>query len=317
MDIILLILGLAVLIIGGEILVKGAVGIALKFNVSVLVVGMTIVSFGTSAPELLISIKAALQGHPDISMGNVIGSNIANISLILGITTIIFPIVINKDSIRIDWPVMMAASIIMYLFILNQIIGFLEGLLLFLLLIVFNAFLIIKSRRENRKKAEDDDPELKVEAQMSILKGITFFLIGCIGLIFGAEWFLNGAVGIATNLGISERVIGLTIVAFGTSVPELITSTIAAFRKETDISIGNLIGSNVFNILGILGITGMVKEIPISLEILNKDIFFMLAISFLIFPMMLFKRKIGRTKGVFLLLFYIVYTTILFLPPLF
>jgi cation:H+ antiporter len=312
MDALYLLLGLIVLIIGGEVLVKGAVGIALKFNVSVLVVGMTIVSFGTSAPELLISTKAALQGHPDISMGNVIGSNIANISLILGITTIIFPIMINKDSVRIDWPVMMMSSLILYLFTLNGIIGFYEGLLLFVLLIAFNAFLIIKSRRENRRKAEEEDPELQTEAQMPVSKAVIFFLLGCTGLVFGAEWFLNGAVGIATNLGISERIIGLTIVAFGTSVPELITSAIAAFKKETDISIGNLIGSNVFNILGILGITGMVKEIPISLEILNNDIYWMLGISLLIYPLMIYKRSIGRMKGTILLAFYVTYIYLLF-----
>jgi cation:H+ antiporter len=307
MDYFLLVIGLAVLIAGGEILVKGAVGLALKFNISVLVVGMTVVSFGTSAPELLVSVKAALQGHPDISMGNVIGSNIANISLILGITTIIFPIVINKDSIKVDWPVMMFSSLLLYVFILNNILGFAEGLLLLVFLILFNAWLIIKSRKENRKAAAEEGPELKAESTLPVWRCITYVAIGCIGLLFGAEWLLTGAVGIAESFGVSERVIALTIVAFGTSVPELITSSIAAIKKETDISIGNLIGSNVFNILGILGITGMVKEVPVNEIILNQDIIWMLVVSAALLPLMFFGKKIGRVKGLALFSFYVIY----------
>ncbi|HET6245266.1 MAG: calcium/sodium antiporter [Bacteroidetes bacterium] len=307
MEYLLLIVGLAILISGGEILVKGAVAIALKFNVSVLVIGMTIVSFGTSAPELLVSIKAAIQGHPDISIGNVIGSNIANISLILGVTTIIFPILINKDSLKIDWPMMMVSSMIFYLFLLNNLIGFYEGLFLFLFLILFNFWIIYKSRKEHKKIPKNDEPELIPEVTTPIWKSLLFILLGVLGLILGAEWFLNGAVGIAENFGISERIIAITVVAFGTSVPELVTSGIAALKKQTDISIGNLIGSNIFNLLGILGITAMVKEIPISIEMANFDIYWMLGISLLIFPLMYFGRKIGRLKGLVLVSFYLVY----------
>lgn len=311
MDYLLLIAGLAVLIGGGEILVKGAVAVALKFNVSVLVIGMTIVSFGTSAPELLVSIKAAIQGHPDISIGNVIGSNIANISLILGITTLIFPILIKKDSLNIDWPVMMASGLIFYVFLWDNFVHFTEGFILFGLLILFNVWVIVKSRKEHRKSAEKEDPELIPEVKIPVWKSTVFILIGCLGLALGAEWFLTGAVGIAESFGISERIIAITVVAFGTSVPELITSGIAALKKETDISIGNLIGSNVFNILGILGITAMVKEIPVSVEMASFDIYWMLAISLLIFPLMYFGKKIGRIKGFILVSFYLIYIFVL------
>jgi cation:H+ antiporter len=311
MDYFILILGLAILIAGGEILVKGAVALALKFNISVLVVGMTVVSFGTSAPELLVSIKAALGGHPDISMGNVVGSNIANISLILGLTTLILPISVNKNSIKIDWPIMMLASLLLYVFIFNGILGPLEGAFLFLSLLIFNVWLIFKSRKDNLRAAAEQGDELISEPGMPLSKSIIFILLGCVGLLFGADWFLKGAVGIAHNFGISERIIALTIVAFGTSVPELITSVIAAFRKQTDISIGNLIGSNVFNILGILGITGMVKEINVSTEILYSDMFWMLGLSFAILPLMYFGKMFGRVKGAFLLLFYITYIFLL------
>jgi cation:H+ antiporter len=307
MDFLILILGLAILIVGGEILVKGAVALALRFNVSVLVVGMTVVSFGTSAPELLVSIKAALGGHPDISMGNVVGSNIANISLILGLTTIILPITVNRNSIIIDWPIMMLASLLLYAFIYNGILGPIEGALMFLSLIVFNLWLIFKSRKENRIAADLEGIELEPQSSMSLLKSISFIIIGCVGLVFGADWFLKGAVGIAEDLGISERIIALTIVAFGTSVPELITSVIAAFRKQTDISIGNLIGSNLFNILGILGITGMVKEINVSSDILHSDMIWMLVVSFLVLPLMYFGKQFGRVKGALLFVFYLSY----------
>jgi cation:H+ antiporter len=312
MDYLLLISGLAILIIGGEVLVKGAVSLALKFKISVLVVGMTIVSFGTSAPELLISAKAALDGHPDISIGNVVGSNIANISLILGLTTIIFPIVVSKDSLRVDWPMMMIASILCYVFMLNLELGFTEGLFFVLFLVIFNAALIIKSILENRRAAREEDSDLEAESQMKVWKSITMIVLGVGGLLLGSEWFLKGTIGVSRSFGISERIIALSVVAFGTSIPELITSVIAAFRKETDISIGNLIGSNLFNILGILGITALIKPIEISPVIMQNDIFWMLGISAALLPLMYFGKRIGRYKGILLFLFYLTYIFLLF-----
>ena len=307
MDYFWLILGLITLVVGGEFLVKGAVSIALKFNISTLVVGMTIVSFGTSAPELIVSLKAALKGHPDLAIGNIMGSNIANISLVLGITALIFPIAVNRNSLRIDWPMMMIASTLFTVFIWDLKIKMWEGAILFSILIGFGFWLIQKSRKEGMKTAAESDEFLEEKSESNILLNLLFIAMGCAGLAYGADWLVTGAVGIAETFGVSERIIGLTVVAFGTSVPELVTSSVAAFRKETDISIGNLIGSNIFNIYGILGITAMVTEIPINPDILSSDLLWMLGISLLVFPIMLIKHKVMRTEGFLLFAFYVIY----------
>ena len=304
MEYLLLILGLAILIVGGEFLVKGAVGIAHRYELSPLVVGMTIVSFGTSAPELLVSVQAALEGHPQISIGNVVGSNIANLALVLGITTIIFPMSVKGDTIKIDWPMMMGATVLFYLAIVfDSILNWYEGLAFVLILATFVVWLIRKSRAE---KNEDDKIEQKEKAA-NILSSILLIIGGGIGLSFGAKFLLDNAVKIAANFEVSEHIIAATIVAFGTSVPELTTSCIAAFKKQTDISLGNLIGSNLFNILGILGITGMITEIPISADVMSYDIFWMLGISFFILPLVLFGKKISKFGGVILFATYILY----------
>jgi cation:H+ antiporter len=306
MEYVQLIGGLIVLIITGELLVRGAVGFALKFKVSPLVIGMTIVSFGTSAPELLVSLNAALDGHPELAIGNVLGSNIANLALVLGITTMILPIVVKRTTVALDWPIMMLATVLFYLFALNRNFDWWEGLIYVVGLIVFNVYLFWKSMRDN-KSALNDEIELEGDAQsLKIRKSILFIIVGAVGLALGASWLLDGAVTIATNFGVSEHIIGVTILAFGTSVPELITSIMAALKKETDISVGNLIGSNIFNLMAVLGITSMVKEIPISEQVLSNDVFWMLGISLLLFPLML-RYKIGRISGVILFASYCLY----------
>lgn len=305
MDYILLIGGLAILIAGGEVLVRGAVGIALKFNLSPLVIGMTIVSFGTSAPELIVSLKAALEGHPEIAIGNVVGSNIANITLVLGITTMILPISVQKNTLKIDWPIMMAVSVLFYLFILNGVLNTWEGATFVLLLLIF----VVYQLKSSQKNEADDKEELKEEVISkfpSILKHLIFILIGVVGLAFGADWLLEGAINIAKNFGVSEHVISVTIVAFGTSVPELATSIIAAFKKQMDISVGNLIGSNIFNLLAVLGITSLIKEIPISNQVITSDVLWMLGTSLLLLPFML-NYNISRWKGAVLTLSYLAY----------
>ena len=305
MEYILLIGGLIILIAAGEGLVRGAVGIALKFNLSPLLIGMTIVSFGTSAPELLVSLKAALAGHPEIAIGNVVGSNIANIALVLGITTLIFPIVVKRSTIRLDWPIMIGSTILFFLFIQDSNLDRWEGLIYVVGLVLFNFFQFWKYKKDKSNELIELD-ELSEES--SIYKSIFFIIGGVVGLAFGAKWLLSGAVTIASNLGVSEHVIGVTILAFGTSIPELITSVMAALKKQTDISIGNLIGSNIFNLLAVLGITSLVKEIPISEKVLQNDVYWLLIISFIIFPFMLGKpSKIGRIKGAILFTFYLVY----------
>ncbi|MDF1673100.1 MAG: calcium/sodium antiporter [Vicingaceae bacterium] len=305
MEYVLLIGGLITLIIAGEALVRGAVGIALKFKIPTLVIGMTIVSFGTSAPELLVSLKAALDGHPELSIGNVVGSNVANIALVLGLTAMILPIAVKRSTAKIDWSIMMAATILFYIFIIDNSIQWYEGLIFVLGLIAFNIYMfrsIAKKKDEVELDVDEDEA-----GKQNIFVQILFIIIGCVGLAYGASWLLDGAVTIASDFGVSEHVIAVTIVAFGTSVPELITSVVAAIKKETDISVGNLIGSNIFNILGVLGITSLVKEIPVSLQVVNNDIFWVLAISFLVLPLMIINYKINRVRGFLLFVSYGVY----------
>jgi cation:H+ antiporter len=308
----LLLIGLATLIGGGEFLVRGAVGIAQKLRLSSLVIGMTVVSFGTSAPELIVSIKAALAGNPDIAMGNVIGSNIANIALVLGITVLIFPLPVDRNTKIIDWPMMFVASILFFLFALNGTIARWEGIVLFSLLIAFITFLIRNSRKKSAQLMEESE-EFVIPDVRATLKSISFLSIGLVGLYFGADWLLTGAVDIARNLGMEERIIGITIIAFGTSVPELVASGVAAYHKETDISIGNLIGSNIFNIMAVIGLTVIVKPIGVSEKTLSVDMIWMLAIALALLPMLLLGKKITRFKGLLLLGSYVAYIAILLL----
>ncbi|MCB0802273.1 MAG: calcium/sodium antiporter [Flavobacteriales bacterium] len=307
MEYLLLVTGFVVLILGGEFLVRGAVSLALKLNISPLVVGMTIVSFGTSAPELLVSIEAAITGHPDVSMGAVVGSNISNISLVLGLTVLIFPISISKNTLKIDWPLMMVASILLYILCLDGVIDFKEGILFIAILASFTAWLFIKSRKKGEIVNADLDIDVEQSVKTNIWRDLLFLLLGFTGLFYGADWLIGSVVEIATNHGISEKLISVTVVAFGTSLPELVTSCMAAFRKETDISIGNLIGSNLFNILAILGITSLIEPIAVSDSINHFDMYYMLGISLLVFPLMYFGRKVGRLKGLLLVSVYIIY----------
>lgn len=312
MNYFLLIIGLATLIAGGEFLVKGAVGIAKKAHISSLVIGMTVISFGTSAPELVVSIKAALSGSPEIAIGNVIGSNIANIALVLGITVLIFPIVVDRNSKILDWPMMMLASILFYLFAFDNVIKQWEGIVLFGILVIFTTYLIISSRKKTKKElaalTAEVDEELK---HMNPLIAVGFVLLGLVGLFFGAGWLLDGAVNIAYDIGMSKSVVGVTIVAFATSVPELVTSAVAAFKKETDISIGNLIGSNLFNIMAVIAITAIIKPIPVEQSVLDSDFIWMLAIAAALLPLMIIGKKLNRFKGALLLGSYVAYIAIL------
>jgi cation:H+ antiporter len=301
-----LIIGLVALILGGELLVRASVGFALRAHIAPLVIGMTIVSFGTSAPELLVSISAALEGHPDVSTGAVIGSNISNLALVLGITVLIYPIHIKRDSLTIDWPVMMLASILLYCFSSNLLLEAWEGVLFLVILVSFSAWLITRSRKKGiALSVVEEVGEMK--KPRPIVKDVLFFVLGIAGLYGGSEWLIDAVVSIAHSKGVSEKLVSVTIVAFGTSLPELVTSVVAAFRKETDISIGNLIGSNIFNILAILGITAIVKPIKVSPSLLQFDAYFMLGVAALLLPFMMHERKVGRIKGGILVLIYILY----------
>lgn len=323
-----LILGLLVLIIGGEFLVRGAVGIARNMSISPLVIGMTVVSFGTSAPELLVSlqaateyvpavlengkvIKEAINGSPEIAIGNVVGSNIANLALVLGLTVLIFPIVIDRQTKMIDLPMMLAATLLFYLFLLDGLVDYWEGLILLSILIGFTAWLI----RRSRKSAFFEEGG-NVKKDKTILSA-GYLSLGLVALYFGSEWFVKGAVDIAENLGMSKAVIGVTVVAFGTSAPELVASCVAAYRKQTDISVGNLIGSNIFNIMAVIGITSMVKPIELkgneADQLLGYDMYWVMGVALLMVPLLFLGAKIGRVKGVILLSTYFLYISILIL----
>ncbi len=296
----LLFAGLAILIFSGDVLVRGAVGIAIKFNVSTLVIGMTIVAFGTSAPELIVSLEAAIKNHPEIAVGNVIGSNIANLALVLGATVLIKPILIQRVTLRMDWPAMMLISLLLLGFIQDFRLNFFEGAVLLVFLVVYSVFMMYRSGNDADEIDEDD-------LKKPIYIHIALVAVGSVGLAFGADLLLENAVDIARHFEVSEYVIGTTIVAFGTSVPELITSIVAALKNQSNISIGNLIGSNMFNIGSVLGITAMVNPIPFSEKVVSSDIYWMLAVSALIFPLMFIGNRMPRWAGIILLAAYSLY----------
>ena len=311
-DIALLIIGLFILILGGDSLVRGASSIALRLHMTPLVVGLTIVAFGTSAPELLISINAALSGSPDLTMGNVVGSNICNLGLVLGITLLIGPVHVRADTIRIDWPVAMGSAVLLYFWIRDQMLGITEGIIFLTILIAYTFFIIRKSRiqlkRETQKEQQLELELPSTQGGSTLWKEIGLIFIGSLALFFGAQWFVMGAKELAIILGVSQRVIGITVLALGTSLPELVTAIVASFKRETDLAIGNLLGSNIFNVLSILGITSIIKEIEVNEVILGVDMLWMLGITLLILPMMLARKKLGWFDGVILLVVYVYYT---------
>lgn len=309
-NILMLIVGLFVLILGGDFLVRGASAVALRAHISPLVVGLTIVAFGTSAPELLISINAALDGSPDMTMGNVVGSNICNLALVLGVTAIIGSIRVQSDTIKIDWPVTMGSSLLLYFIVKEEdpLIDTIEGITFIALLVTYTFYIIRKSRKETKAlRALEEDLDLPDEGS-KMGTDIVYILGGCAGLYFGADWFVGGAKDLASFLGVSERVIGITVLALGTSLPELVTAIVASIKKETDLALGNLMGSNIFNILSILGITSLIKNIHVSEEIIQHDMVAMLGVTLIILPMMLYKRLMTRVSGIILLTIYVYYT---------
>ncbi len=305
----MLIAGFVLLFFSGDWLVKSSVQLARYLKVSTLVVGITVVAFGTSAPELIVSLNAVFDGVPDISIGNVVGSNIANVALVLGLVSVILPIKVRKKSVLFDWAIMMGASLLFYVFSLNYKLQFIEGLIFVSLLIVYLGFSVINSRKQmERSEAVVEKPSMKLIMALGLL------ILSAAGLYFGSELLVEGAISIAKGFSISERVIGISVVAFGTSVPELATSIMAAVKKETDISIGNIIGSNIFNLLGILGITSSLKTIKISHDLVSIDIWWMIGISTLLLLAMLPIKKghISRFKGVIFVSVYVLYMVLLF-----
>lgn len=304
MEFLYIIGGLVLLIFGGDYLVKGASGIALRLDLSPMLVGITVVALGTSAPELLVSVGAALKGKPDIAMGNVVGSNIANVALILGCTALIFPIAVKKRTFQFDWVVMMGASVLIYVMAINGVLGRVEGLVCIVLLIAY----IVYSYTRERRKANPEVPAIEVDANSRPLYvWLLIVLGGSVALVFGANWLVEGAELVARNFGVSDRVIAITLVAFGTSLPELSASVIAAFKGQKDISLGNIIGSNLYNLLAIIGVTVLIQPIEVSEKIMEVDIWWMIGTSFAIVPLGIIGMRIGRVAGAVLLLAYITY----------
>ncbi len=312
LDFVFLILGLVVLIAGGDFLVRGASRVALRLRISPLVVGLTIVAFGTSAPELFISIQSALSGSPDMAMGNVIGSNICNLALVLGVTSIFSPIQVNANSIKIDWPMAMGSSMLLFILVAEGYLKRTEGILFVIILGAYVFFLINRSRRDNKQKfaelAEDEVIEKEATNWTHWIVDFGWVALGCLGLYFGSEWFVGGAKKLFQEMGVSERIIGILVLAIGTSLPELVTSIVAAIKKNTDLAIGNLMGSNIFNVLSILGITSIIQDIQVSNAIKEYDMLWMLGITLVLLPMMVVNRKVGRIQGGILLSIYIYYT---------
>jgi cation:H+ antiporter len=314
MEFVLIISGLVLLIFGGDYLVKGASGMALKLDIPPMLVGMTVVALGTSSPELVVSLSAALEGKPDITVGNVVGSNIANVALILGVTTLIFPIAVQRRALKVDWTVMMAASVLFFLAALDGSISRFEGGGFVILLAIFIGLsFYIARRNKGAVSAMGEVTQKDGRRRWWVL--ILFVVLGTTGLVFGARWFLDGAESIARNLGVSDRVIAITLVAFGTSVPELAASAVASFKKEADISLGNILGSNLFNLFAIIGITTIVSPVDVNPEIMRNDIYWMLATSFVILPLGLMGYKLNRIDGLLLLGSYLVFVYILFINP--
>tara|TARA_R110001632_G_scaffold6324_1_gene25678 strand:- start:17414 stop:18349 length:936 start_codon:yes stop_codon:yes gene_type:complete len=310
MNFLLIFGGFILLILGGNWLLKSAVSISLRLQIPKIVIGMTVVSFATSAPELIVSIQSALDGFPDLAIGNVIGSNIANLGLVLGITLLIAKIDVQKSFYNTDWPVMMIASFLLFFFLYNDhVISSTEGIILFSFLAVFLIYLL----RFQKQAVVDEMPE--DDEALSNYKTALFLIIGGVGLWGGSELLIKGATNLAEDFGVSERIIGITVISVGTSIPELAASIIAVIKKEKAISIGNLIGSNVFNILAVLGITSMITPINIKDPALyTNDIYWMLGISFslLLLVFMPKKMRLERKSGVILLVAYAIflYTTL-------
>ena len=303
MEYLAIVLGLILLIKGGDWVLEGAVLFSLRLNIPKIIVGMTVVSFATSAPELIVSINAALNGYPDLAVGNIVGSNIANLALVLGIVVFITPIKIEKVFYKYDWPAMIIVTLLFYFSLKSDYsLSLFESVFFIIVLIAYLIFLIFY-----QKSRVNDQEELNVDKSMKYLKILSLIIFGGFFLWLGSEVLIKGSISLATKLGISERIIGVTIVAFGTSIPELSTSIVAIINKEQNISLGNLIGSNIFDMLGVIGITGILSPIVISdIGLIDSDLIWMLSLAFLILPLVFFpnKMKFGRTEGVILLLFY-------------
>jgi len=311
--------GLVALIAGAELLVRGASRVALSLGISPLVVGLTIVAIGTSSPEVAVSVGATLNGQTDIAVGNVVGSNIFNVLFILGASALIVPLVVNTQIVRQEVPIMIGASLLLLSFGLDGRIGRFDALWLLVLLVAYIVFLIVQSRRQHHadqaSAAAAGIPAAAAGAKPMLPLQLLLIAAGLGLLVLGSGWLVDASVAFAKLIGVSDLVIGLTIVAAGTSMPEVATSIMAAIRKERDIAIGNVIGSNIFNILGCLGIAGLVSSsgLPLAPALMHFDLWVMVAVAVACLPVFIAGRSIARWEGAMFLFYYIAYATYLIL----
>jgi len=320
MNLLMFVGGLVLLVVGANALVRGASKLALSFGISPLVVGLTIVAFGTSAPEMAVSVGAVLDGRNDIAIGNVVGSNIFNVLFILGISALITPLIVNVQLIRQEVPIMLGASLLLLAMALDGSVSLLEGGLLVVLMVAYTVFLIVQSRRETAASQEDfvrenvpagaGDWDAKLPAQLLLI------VVGLAALVGGSEFLVEAAVNFAKALGVSDVVIGLTIVAAGTSMPEVAASITAAIKGERDIAVGNVVGSNTFNILGCVGLSGLASGaagLGIAPSIMAFDMWVMLAVALACLPVFMTGREIARWEGGVFLGYYVAYVAYLIL----
>jgi cation:H+ antiporter len=320
MNVLLFLGGLALMVLGASLLVRGASKLALSFGISPLVVGLTVVAFGTSAPEVAVSVGSALKGQADIAIGNVVGSNIFNVLFILGASALITPLVVNIQLIRQEVPMMIGVSLLLLALSLDGRLGLIDGAILFALLIGYTLFLIGQSRHEtqaaNDEYAQENPPAAAGAWDAKLPAQIGLIVVGLAALVFGSEWLVSASIAFAKALGVSDVVIGLTIVAAGTSMPEVATSITAAIKGERDIAVGNVVGSNTFNILGCLGLTGLVAGsagLVVPPSVLSFDIWVMLAVALACLPVFMSGREIARWEGFVFIAYYGAYVLYLIL----
>jgi len=297
-SILILLSGLGLLMGGGELLIRGAVSIALKAKMTPAVIGMTVVAAGTSMPELVVSVTAAVQGTPDLAMGNIVGSNIYNIALILGVTALIKPMSIERNTLKIEWPFLFLCTCLIHFIALDLLVSQFDGLFLVTLLVAFMSWTVYRSRKNPASHTNDEIGEADATSTaVAILQTI----VGATLLTLGAKAMVSGAVDIATMMGVSERIVGLTIVALGTSLPELMASVVAAMKGRTDMAVGNVIGSNLFNTLGILGTAAAIQPISVNPSVLNVDNPWMIGLTLAMLPLMRWGMSLNKFDGIIFL----------------
>jgi len=322
---ILLIIGFLGVYFGAEWLVKGSSNLSRALGIRPIVIGLTVVAFGTSSPELAVSLTASIKESSEIAIGNIIGSNIANIGLVLGITAMVFPLKVERNIIKNELPLMIAISVVFYLMAMDKKIGFIDGSFLFTGIILFTGYHIYRTIRSNSGKSNSRSHNLtsvtdtsgfadkqSLTRRKNLLLNILFIAVGLAGLLIGAHLLVKGAIFIAGRCGISEMAIGLTVVAFGTSIPEMATSVVSAFRKEAELCVGNIIGSNIFNILMVIGSVTLIRPLNVTQETLFFELPAMLLFSAVLIPMMMGTWAINRIKGFVLVLGYCAFVVLLF-----